>query len=116
MIRIALALLALLFAGPLLAQEAPEDGFNPDSILALKGLQLLDKRMNAIGSRLVEANTPFCTGTVAPTGTLLPDVNQYPDQSVARFSLCFAGPVADNAVAPASEADTGGLMPGGAIL
>ncbi len=116
MIRIALALLTLLFAGPLLAQEAPEDGFNPDSILALKGLQLLDQRINAIGYRLVEANTPFCTGTVAQTGALLHDVNQYPDHSVARFALGFDGPVAVNAVAPDSPAAAAGLMPGDDIL
>lgn len=116
MIRISFSLIALLFAAPLSAQAAPQAGFNPDTILALKGLQLLDQRMNAIGYRLVEANTPFCADKIAQAGLLLHDIDQYPEQAVARFALGFDSPVAVNAVAPDSAGAAAGFMPGDDIL
>jgi len=116
MIRICLSLIAFLFAPPLYAQESPEAGFNPESILALKGLQLLDHRMNAIGYRLVAANTPFCEPKTAQAGLLLHGIDQYPDQPTARFALGFNTPVAVNAVAPESPGAAAGLLPGDDIL
>lgn len=116
MIRICLSLIALLFATPLFAQQTSDAGYNSESILALKGLQLLDHRLNAIGYRLTHANTPFCTTKTAQSGLLLHDVNQYPDQAIARFALGFDGPVAVNAVAPDSPGAAAGLLPGDDIL
>ena len=116
MIRIFLSLLVLLFAGPLYAQDAPTGEFDPETILALKGLQLLDQRLNAIGYRLAEANTPYCTDKNAQTGLLLHDIGQYPDQAVARFALGFDGPVTVIAVAPKSPGAAAGLLPGDDLL
>lgn len=116
MIRIWLPLIALLLANPLHAQEAPAGEFNPETILALKDLQLLDQRLNAIGYRLVEANTPFCDDKSPQTGLLLHDIEQYPDEAVARFALGFDGPVTVIAVAPDSPAAAAGLLPGDDIL
>ena len=116
MIRICLSLLALLFASPLSAQDAPASGFDPDAILALKGLQLLDQRLNAIGYRLAEANTPYCPRKAAQTGLLLHDIDQYPDPAVARFALGFDTAVTIIAVAPDSPGATAGLLPGDDIL
>lgn len=116
MIRIYFSLLALALATPLSAQGAPDAGFSPETILALKGLQLLDHRMNAIGYRLVDANAPFCPVKIARSGLLLHDINQYPDHAIARFALGFDGPVAVNAVAPDSPGAKIGLLPGDDIL
>lgn len=116
MIRIWLSLVALAFAAPLSAQQAPGPGFNAETILALKGLQLLDHRMNAVGYRLVDANTSFCADKRAQSGLLMHDVDQYPDQAVARFALGFDGPVAVIAVAPDSPAAAARLSPGDDIL
>jgi membrane-associated protease RseP (regulator of RpoE activity) len=116
MIRTCLSLFAMLFATPLYAQEPPAAGYNPDSILALKSLQLLDQRMNAIGYRLVEANTPYCTDRIAQAGLLLHDIDQYPDQPIARFALGFDGPIAINAVAADSPGAAAGLLAGDDIL
>jgi len=116
MIRFCLSLLALLLAGPLHAQEAPVARFDPDTILALKALQVLDQRINAIGYRLVEANSPFCADKTAQAGLLLHGIDQYPDQAVARYALGLDGPVAINAVAPGSPGAAAGLMPGDDLL
>lgn len=116
MIRFYFAMMALLFASPLYAQEVPAAGFDPDTILALKGLQLLDHRMNAIGYRLVDASTPYCTDRTAQAGLLLHAIDQYPDQAIARYALGFDGPVAVNAVAPDSPGAAAGLLPGDDIL
>jgi len=116
MIRTCLSLIALLFATPLYAQEPPSNGFNAETILALKGLQLLDHRMNAIGYRLAAANTPYCPEKTAQTGLLLHAIDQYPDQAVARFALGFDGQVAINAVAPDSPGAAAGLLTGDDIL
>ena len=51
MIRFCISLLALLLAAPLYAQDTNDGGFDPETILALKNLQLLDQRLNAIGYR-----------------------------------------------------------------
>tara|TARA_R100001244_G_scaffold132319_2_gene108165 strand:- start:73939 stop:74964 length:1026 start_codon:yes stop_codon:yes gene_type:complete len=116
MTRICLSLLALLFTAPLNAQDAPADGLDPDTILAFKGLQLLDQRMNAIGFRLVQANTPYCADKAPQTGLLLHDIDQYPDPAVARFALGFDGLVTVIAVAPDSPGAAAGLLPGDDIL
>lgn len=116
MIRIWLSLMALVFAAPLSAQEAPEAGFNAESILALKGLQRLDYRMNAIGYRLVAANMPFCADKTPQAGLLLHDIEQYPDEALAGFALGFDTPVAVSAVAPGSAGAAAGLLPGDDIL
>ena len=116
MIRIWLSLMALTFAAPLSAQQTPDAGFNAESILALKGLQRLDHRINAIGYRLVAANTPFCADKTPQAGLLLHDVDQYPDKAVARFALGFDAAVAVNAVAPDSAGAAAGLLPGDDIL
>lgn len=116
MIRICLSLIALLFAAPLYAQEVAPDDFDAETILALKGLQLLDHRLNAIGYQLTEANAPYCTDKVPRTGMLLHAIDQYPDHAVARFALGLDGPVAVNAVAPDSPAADAGLVPGDDIL
>ncbi len=112
MIRIWFSLLALTVAAPLSAQEEPDGGFNAGTILALKNLQLLDQRMNAIGYRLVDANTPYCDQKTARTGLLLNDVAQYADQETARFALGFDGSIGITAVAPGSPAETAKLSPG----
>ena len=116
MVRIILSLLALVLANPLRAQDAPSRGFDPETILALKGLQLLDHRMNAIGYRLVEANSPFCTDPTAQTGLLLHGIDQYPDHAVASYALGIDGLVAVSAVAPDSPGAAAGLLPGDDIL
>ena len=116
MIRIGLSLLALFLASPLHAQEAPARGFDPETILALKGLQLLDHRMNAIGYRLVDANSPYCRDRTAQTGLLLHAIDQYPDHAIASYALGFDGAVAVNAVAPDSPGAAAGLLPGDDIL
>ena len=116
MIRIFLSLLALFLGEHLHAQEAPARGFDPETILALKGLQLLDHRMNAIGYRLVDANSPYCDDRTAQTGLLLHAIDQYPDHAVASYALGFDGPVAINAVAPGSPGAAAGLLPGDDIL
>lgn len=116
MIRIWLSLMALSFAAPVSAQQAAATGFNAETILALKDLQRLDHRINTIGYRLVDGNTPFCTTTAAQSGLLLHDVAQYGDQAVASFALGFNGPVAVNAVAPDSASAAAGLLPGDDIL
>ena len=116
MIRICFSPLALLLAMPLAAQEMPETGFDSESILALKDLQLLDHRLNMIGYRLVDANAPFCSDKGIQSGLLLHDINQYPGQAIARFALGFDGPIAVNAVAPDSAGATAGLLSGDDIL
>ena len=116
MIRTWLSLVALIFAAPLSAQEGPDDGVNADMILALKGLQLLDQRLNAIGYRLVDANAPYCDRKSARTGLLLNDVVQYVDQETARFALGFDGAIGITAVAPDSPAETAKLSPGDTLL
>lgn len=116
MIRILLSLLALSLASPLHAQEAPAGGFDPETILALKGLQLLDHRLNAIGYRLVDANSPYCADRTAQTGLLLHAIDQYPDHAVASYALGIDGLVGVNAVAPDSPGAAAGLMPGDDIL
>ena len=116
MIRTYPTLIALLFATPLSAQDAPAAGFNAETILALKGLQLLDQRLNAIGYRLARANTAYCADKAAQSGLLLHDIDQYPDQPVARFALGFDGPVVVIAVAPDSPGAAAGLLPGDDIL
>jgi len=116
MIRTWLSLVALSFAAPLSAQEGPDDGSNADAILAIKGLQLLDQRMNAIGYRLVDANAPYCDQKTARTGLLLNDVAQYADQKTARFALGFDSSIGITAVAPDSPAETAKLSPGNTLL
>ena len=116
MIRPLLLTFALLVAAPLSAREAPQSEFKSETILALKGLQLLDSRMNAIGFRLVSANSPFCKTRTARAGVLLHDINQYADQAAARFALGFNGPIAVNAVAPGSPASAAGLVAGDDIV
>ncbi|WP_417620498.1 M48 family metalloprotease [Parasphingorhabdus sp.] len=116
MIRIFFPLLALLVAGPLCAQNAPDADYDPDTILALKGLQRLDQRMNAIGYRLVDANASYCDQKTARTGLLLNDVAQYADQGTARFALGFDGPIGITAVAPDSPAAAAKLSPGNSLL
>ena len=116
MIRTCIALAALAFAAPLSAQQPPDPGFNSDAILALKGLQLLDHRLNAIGYRLIAANASFCEPKIAQSGLLLHDIDQYPDQALARFALGIDGLLAVNAVAPDSPAEKAGLLAGDTIL
>lgn len=116
MIRIWFTLLALTFAPPLAAQEPPDDGVDAEMILALKGLQLLDQRLNAIGYRLIKANTAYCEEKVATTGMLLNDVAQYVDQGTARFALGFDGPIGITAVAPGSPSEAAKLSPGNTLL
>jgi len=116
MIRIWFSLLALVFAAPLSAQEGPDGGFDAETILALKGLQLLDQRMNAIGYRLVDANAPYCDQKIVRTGLLLNDVAQYADQETARFALGFNGSIGITAVAPDSPAESAELSPGDTLL
>lgn len=116
MIRTWISLVALSLATPLLAQEGPDDGVNAEMILALKGLQLLDHRLNAIGYRLVDANAPYCDEKAARTGLLLNDVAQYVDQETARFALGFDGSIGITAVAPDSPAETAKLSPGDTLL
>ena len=116
MMRLPLCLLLLVFAQPLAAQEQSDSAFDSGTILALKGLQLLDQRLNAIGHRLVTANAPYCTDTTAQAGVLLHDIEQYPDQAVARFALGFDRPIAVIAVAPDSPAAAAGLLPGDDLL
>ena len=116
MIRIWLSLVAIAFAAPLAAQPAPDSGYDPETILALKSLQLLDQRINAIGYRLVEANAPFCQFTVGRAGLLLHDIAQYPDPAVARFALGVDQQIAINAVAPGSTGAAAGLLPGDDLL
>lgn len=116
MIRFHCAMIALLFASPLYAQDATESGLDPGSILALKSLQLLDHRINEIGYRLVDGNAPYCADRRAQTGLLLHALDQYPDQALVRYALGFDGPVAINAVAPDSPGAAAGLLPGDDIL
>ncbi|MEH6790394.1 M48 family metalloprotease [Parasphingorhabdus sp.] len=116
MIRPSLCLLALVLAQPLAAQEQSDSACDSGTILALKGLQLLDQRLNAIGQRLVTGNAPYCTDTAAQAGVLLHDIEQYPDQAVARFALGFDGRIAVMAVAPDSPAAAAGLLPGDDLL
>jgi len=116
MIRIWFSLLVLSFATPLAAQERPDDEVHADTILALKGLQLLDQRMNAIGYRLISANAAYCDQKTASTGLLLNDVAQYADQETARFALGFDGSIGITAVAPDSPAEAAELSPGNSLL
>lgn len=116
MTRIWFTLLVLTLAAPLSAQEEPDAGFKADMILALKNLQLLDHRLNAIGYRLVDANAPYCGQKAARTGLLLNDVAQYVDQETARFALGFSGPIGITAVAPDSPAESAKLSPGDTLL
>mgnify|MGYP003636314770 FL=1 len=116
MIRFCIFLLALLLAAPLYAQDTNDGGFDPETILALKNLQLLDQRLNAIGYRLVRANAPYCRTATAQTGLLLHDIDQYPQQALARFALGFDGPVTVIAVAPDSPGADAGLLPGDDIV
>ncbi|MEJ6594593.1 M48 family metallopeptidase [Parasphingorhabdus sp.] len=115
MIRTWFSLVALSFAAPLSAQEGPDDGSNADAIMAIKGLQLLDQRMNAIGYRLVDANAAYCDQKTARTGLLLNDVAQYADQKTARSALGFDGSIGITAVAPDSPAETAKLSPGNTL-
>lgn len=116
MIRIWFSLLALTLAAPLSAQEKPDSGFDAGTILALKNLQLLDQRMNAIAYRLVDANAAYCDPKTARTGLLLNDVAQYADQETARFALGFDGSIGITAVAPDSPAEAANLSPGDTLL
>lgn len=116
MIRIWLSFVATVFATPLAAQPSPAGGHDPETILALKGLQLLDQRINAIGYQLVEANAPFCPTTVGRAGLLLHDIAQYPDPAIVRYALGLDEQIAVNAVAPASAAAAAGLLPGDDLL
>ncbi|ASK88761.1 M48 family metallopeptidase [Sphingorhabdus sp. SMR4y] len=116
MIRIWLSLLVLSAAAPLSAQKVSGDGIDADTILALKGLQLLDQRMNAIGYRLTTANAAFCDPKAASSGLLLNDVAQYADQETARFALGFDAPIGITAVAPDSPAEAAKLSPGNSLL
>ena len=114
--RLCFAPFALFFATPLFAQQMPAAGLNPESILALKSLQLLDHQMNAIGYRLARANGPYCAEKTAQAGLLLHGIDQYPDQAVASFALGFDGPVAVIAVAPDSPGAAAGLLAGDDVL
>ncbi len=116
MIRIWLPLFALSIAAPLSAQEAADNGIDAETILALKGLQLLDQRMNTIGFRLISANAAYCDEQTASSGLLLNDVAQYADQDTARFALGFDGSIGITAVAPDSPAARAELSPGNSLL
>ncbi|NRD89448.1 hypothetical protein C8024_08305 [Sphingopyxis sp. BSNA05] len=109
-------LLVLSFSQPLSAQEKPDGEVSAETILALKGLQLLDQRMNAIGFRLISANAAYCDQKAATTGLLLNDVAQYADQETARFALGFDGAIGITAVAPDSPAAAAELSPGNSLL
>lgn len=112
MIRFCLSMVFLTLAAPLSAQEAPDEGFNTEAIVALKGLQRLDQRLHSIGYRLVHANALFCDTKAARAGLLLNDVAQYADQKTARFALGFDGSIGITAVTPGSPADLAKLTPG----
>ena len=116
MIRIWFNLLALTIAAPLSAQHTTDREFDAGAIVALKNLQLLDQRMNAIAYRLVDANAAYCDSKSARTGLLLNDVAQYADQETARFALGFNGPIGITAVAPDSPAEAAKLTPGDTLL
>lgn len=110
-----LSLFALFCAVPSLAAENPKSGIKSGTIAALKHLQALDQRMNAIGYRLVAANEPFCETKSARAGLMLHAIGQYGDQAAARLALGFDGPIAVNAVAPDSPAAKVNLAPGNGI-
>lgn len=116
MFRFSLPIAALLSAIPLQAEEIREPEFKPGSVVALKYLQTLDQRMNAIGYRLVNGNAPFCKTKSSRTGLLLHDIGQYGDQATARYALGFDAPIAINAVAPDSPAAKAGLAPGNGVV
>lgn len=115
MYRHLLSLFALFCAVPLLAAENPKSGIKSGAIAALKYLQALDQRMNAIGFRLVAANEPFCETKSARAGMMLHAIGQYGDPAAARLALGFDGPIAVNAVAPDSPAAKANLIPGNGI-
>ncbi len=106
----------LVLALPVSAQELENQTIQPETVLGLKALQLLDQRVNAVGWRLGSANALFCKNKTARAGLLLHDVNQYHNQAAARFSLNFEGPIAINAVAPDSPAVDAGLRAGDDIV
>ena len=105
--RTLLALLCVLAAHPATAQG----GGDADAILALKNLQLLDKRLHDVGYRLATGNADFCADRVALSGLMLHDIRQYGDADTARMALGIDGAIAVNAVATASGARDG-LLPG----
>jgi hypothetical protein len=109
-------LLVLIFSTPLSAQEKHDGEVSAETILALKGLQLLDQRMNAIGYGLIDANAAYCDQKAASSGLLLNDVAQYADQETARFALGFDGSIGITAVAPDSPAEAAQLAPGNSLL
>jgi len=116
MYRYLLPIFALSCAVPSLAEEKPKAGITSGTIAALKHLQSLDQRMNAIGFRLVTANEPFCKTKSPRAGLMLHAIGQYGDQAAARLALDFDGPIAINAVAPDSPAAKANLTPGNGML
>ncbi|MEO9598962.1 M48 family metalloprotease [Parasphingorhabdus sp.] len=115
MTRIWFSFLALTFTAPLLAQDGADGQFDAGAVEALKGLQLLDQRLNAIGYRLVDANAPYCDQKAPRTGFFLNDIAQYADQETARYALGFDDMIGITAVAADSPADSAKLMPGDTI-
>ena len=89
-----------------------DNAVSPETLHALKGLQSLDQRMNAVGFRLVSANEPFCKTKTYLAGLSLHDIEQYGDKDAARAAFGFSGEVAINAIAPESPASRAGLSAG----
>ncbi|WP_338446850.1 M48 family metallopeptidase [Pelagerythrobacter marensis] len=109
------ALLAALLALPSAAasQPAPRGiAASPDPLAAdLAALRQADRRLLAIGWRLTTGNAPFCREARPAIGLLLQDIAAYADPAAIRAANGIAGPVAVQAVAPGSPAETAGLRP-----
>lgn len=104
--RAALALAMFAATSPIFAQT-------PDP---LRAFQARERQLFETGSRLAEANAPFCE-TVAPAaGFLLHDAAAYGEPEGVRRVLRLQGDIAVQAVAPGSGADAAGLRADDTIL
>jgi hypothetical protein len=83
---------------------------------ALRGLQVEDHRVNAIGFRLITANAPFCDERRPATGLLLADMATYRDPGAIRAAMGLTGDFAVQAVAPRSPAAEAGIMAGAELF
>lgn len=105
MIRAASTLALLLALAHPLRAESSDDA----PAAALAALQHDDARLLAVGWRLATGNAAYCADPRPSIGLLLQDMAGYAEPEEMREAAGVAGPIAVQAVAPASPAQAAGL-------